>query len=306
MTLDAGELHQPLIDDKNNTQASKYDGTLAAWGGEPMGVTPAAHSHGQADAVDVIPVVGELDITRRYSAPSKVSSESGVFLSPLLRFGWPYFTAIIRVFPCGVAATLEAAGATISASDDNASLALPSVASSAGRRFLRHERLHAPISAVAFSDRNSRDALEFSTAKNGDIVVVRSSDAHPETNIDSVRRILIAPSVPLFFAAPHAVLDQVKSDRPPQGIPAATLLSDSDLRPTLLRIVAPQLDRKPDYYPDPAATYMALRLSGTSGRSSWASEPVIIETWRTWPETLPVRVTVRRIREPEGIASVVS
>jgi hypothetical protein len=300
MELDAAELHQPLVDDTNNPTASKYDGTVAAWGGEPMGVTPASHGRGGPEAVQVIPVVGELDITRHYAAPTSFNGDAPAFLSPLLRFGWPYFTALIRVFPCGVACTLDEAGATIAAKVSPSAapnaptpgdLALPSVVSSAGRRFLRHERLHAPTSAIAFADFDS------DTAKTGDTLIVRTSNAHPHTNIAAARRILVTAPVPLFFAALHDVLAHVDTDRPPQGIPAAVLMSDdTNEHPARLRVVSPQRDRRP-FYPDPAASYMALRLSGTAGQRQWAREPVIVRTGGVWPETLPVHVTVRSTRD---------
>ncbi len=312
LELDCATLHQPMMSLPNPTAPGASpaeldrlfesdqstllaDCTLAAWGGEPMGVAPSFYQEKPDKlgyfhkTVEVNDVRGELDITRRFSAPG--AGDPAEHLSPILRFGYPYHLAVVRTFVGGASVTPAEAAAAIA---DITCLALPPTRSAPGmvehgRRMLRHETVHAPT--VAFPAQHRRHLAHTSPRQDGAAMVVRTTSSNG--TLPTSRRMLLPPEVPMFFAMLHDVLPAFGQPAL-NGLVAFTLTHTDKSHPQVLDIgqAAAQL-----FIPDPAAHTLVLRLRrpDAQGDDAWLEEPIEIPLSGTWPDTSPVEVTLRAV-----------
>jgi hypothetical protein len=280
------------------------ESTVAAWGGESMGLPPmqASRSASNREARVSFASIDGLNVIRSYAPPSKTRGNERQALNPRLRFGWPYHVALARVVQGGVALTREEAGVRLSAT---ASYALPptSVGNTAidGRRFTRHERVDAPM--VLFLEEHLRELKGIKPTQHGTWLIVRSSHLAASARPKCTHRILAPPPVPMHFASLHGVFDHLTENvkRPPEGLQGFTRpdvkrtgndpSKPQHIRPSARRAEA--ADPELRYYPDPAASYLALALKRpeTGDDEPWLHDPLILHVAPgTWPSSTPVRL----------------
>ncbi|MFG1287906.1 hypothetical protein [Xanthobacter versatilis] len=287
------------------------DCTVALWGSDPAGVPPPGHDkNGNVITRTSTPVIEELDVTRSFSAPSSRFHHPPETLSPSLRFGWPYYTVLANVFEGGSCANPVQVGEIVGREP---SVALPN-AGRAGRRFLRHERVNAPMSLIIESDFQELNQI-VPPQRGADMYVRTASDN--KLNLSRSRRLITPPPVPLQFAMLHDVLRSPGQNiaKPRAGLTGLALLGrHGDKLPNRVRVSGAEHVSRSDslYYPDPAASIMALglKLPQEKGLESAAfvEQPVAIpvgaRTWpdadakagpRNWPDVTPVHVELKAV-----------
>ena len=291
------------------------DNTIALWGSDPAGVPPPEFreedkkSGKQPKAITrkTVAVVQELDVTRHFSAPTSLKKHPPEYLSLSLRFGWPYFAVIAPVFDGGSSVTAHHIGNILS---QNRKLALPPAQDNGGRRFLRHERVNAPMVLILESD--VRELNRMTPPQRGaDMYVRTTSDG--KGNISQTRRLIVPPPVPLQFAMLHDVLRDLGPlvAEPPQGLKGLSLLGKhDDTLPSRIRVGRANIEEtsRSQYYPDPAASILmlGLKLPAETGLAEllFVEQPVSIptgaRTWPdlqhtrpAWPDVLPVHVELK-------------
>lgn len=271
---------------------SVVDGSLASWGGDTMGVPPAGPgAHGRPERRNVERAVGELDVTRTFEAPSRNLGDSPAFLGMPMRFGWPVFVAEILSFPAGAGVSPAEAAAAI---ERTPSLSLPAIRTydvlgrqqpGHGHRLLRHEPIHAPV--IAFPAAHHAAIRRLRPTQDGGDMIVRTS-TRPAARLTMTRRLLLPPSVPLFFAALHGVVH----GSPPRWQDVRLMRSAQD-QPTLLSVTP---GASSSYLPDPAAQAVVLRLRHPAG--GWLGDPLLFRLARNWPGITPIQVELRATPTP--------
>ena len=167
------------------------DSTIALWGSDPGGVPPGGVDRtGKFLRDHTVSVIEELDVTRIFSAPSEKKKHAAEVLSPSLRFGWPYYAALAHVFEGGGCANTHQTSSVVAS---NPSLAFPKLDGN-GRRFLRHERVSAPMVVILESDYRSLNSLK--PPQRGPDMYVRTL-ADKKLNPAQSRRLFAPPPVPL-------------------------------------------------------------------------------------------------------------
>lgn len=285
------------------------DCTVALWGSDPAGVPPPGHDrNGNVITKTKAPVVEELDVTRYFSAPSSRSHHPPETLSPSLRFGWPYYTVLANVFEGGGCATTGQVGEIVGRTP---SIALPN-ASRKGRRFLRHERVNAPMSLILDNDFHELDVMK-PPQRSADMYVRTAADKR--LNVSRSRRLIVPPPVPLQFALLHDVLRSPGQNiaRPRQGLSGLSLLGHhGDKLPSRVRVGGTHHASRSDslYYPDPAASILVLGLKLPQEKGLEAAPfvehpvgiPIGARTWpdadgkpatRNWPDVIPVHIELK-------------
>lgn len=304
------------------------DGVRGCWTGEPMGFdTPAtkAHSRDGIDRRAVQRVNGDLDLSRLYRLPSSEGGQASRFLGPQLRYGWSYHAVLAQVFPAGIGLSPQDAGAALTR-EGNRSLALPAIAQAgdqagppSGRRYLRHNPVGAPIVALPPGEALEGKAPR-APASLLEAVLRTATDATRATP-GPVRRVLLAPRLSLQEAAQHDVFRAVPATaaRPAGGLRGALKQEGhlgepgkaQDLRPPVLRLDGKESE--PAYYPDPAASFMAvaLRLPDPAGTGAFLDAHTVVlplvapyDARARWPDTIPVQVIVRRGGKNDPIVQV--
>ncbi|AZO29772.1 hypothetical protein [Mesorhizobium sp. M1B.F.Ca.ET.045.04.1.1] len=290
------------------------DNTIALWGSEPAGVSPPEVGiDGRVITKKKITVVQELDVTRHFSAPSSRNGNPSEFLSPALRFGWPYFAVVAPVFDGGGSVPTHQVGNIV---DKNRKLALPPVTDEGGRRFLRHERLNAPMVLILESDVRELDKLK-PPQRGADMYVRTTSDG--KADVVRSRRLIVPPPVPLQFATLHDVLRDLGPNVtvPSQGLRGLSLLGKRDDNlPSRVRVGRAGFEdsKRPLYYPDPAASILmlGLKLQAETGLAElpFVEPPLPItvgaSTWPDtgqpdnpkWPDILPVHIELKAETAP--------
>ncbi|MER9119857.1 hypothetical protein NKH93_25090 [Mesorhizobium sp. M0954] len=290
------------------------DNTIALWGSDPAGVSPPeVGKDGRVITRKKIAVVQELDVTRHFRAPSARNGDPSEALSPSLRFGWPYFAVVAPVFDGGGSVPARQIGVIV---DQNRELALPPVKDEGGRRFLRHERLNAPMVLILESDFNELDKMQ-PPQRGADMYVRTTSDG--KANVIRSRRLIVPPPVPLQFAMLHDVLRDLGPNVtvPRQGLNGLSLLGKHDDNlPSRVRVGSARIEdsQRPPYYPDPAAStlMLGLKLQAETGLAElpFVEQPLPIaigaSTWADtglrdmpkWPDILPVHIELKRETAP--------
>ena len=142
-----------------------------------------------------------------------------VYHPPRLQYGWPYHFGLRPVYVGGVTLPIEYA---ISRYEKNfgSGLALPRCEDkTAGRRFLRHERVEAPLLTVSpsvarnikVSNTATENVAERDSAGTANFMLLRRPPADPTDArgyADSTFRLLTPPIISLQEAALHGVLDK--------------------------------------------------------------------------------------------------
>jgi len=293
-----------MDDTETKIAALVTESTVAAWGGEPMGLPPTQASKSGSDTETRVSFasVDGLNVIRTYAPTASTRGNEREELNPRLRFGWPYHVALTRVVQGGVALTREESAARLSATT---SYALPptSIARTFadGRRFTRHERVDAPM--VLFLENHLRELKGIKPTQHGTSLIVRSSKFPGSARPKRTHRILAPPPVPMHFAGLHGVFDHlgVTEKHPPEGLqgftrPDANRTGNDPLKPQHIsptRKRPETADPELRYYPDPAASYLALALKRpeTGPDEPWLHDPLILHVASgTWPESTPVRV----------------
>ena len=105
-------------------------------------------------------------MTRHFSVPSSHAGHPSEHLSPALRFGWPYHILLATVFAGGGCAGPSQLNALVKR---KSTVALPPVGQY-GRRFLRHERLNAPMSLILDNDERTLGQMQ-PPQRSGDMYV---------------------------------------------------------------------------------------------------------------------------------------
>jgi hypothetical protein len=271
------------------------DSTVALWGSDPAGVPPAEYDQEKRKAITkrTLPVIEELDITRHFSSPSLPHHDKHL-LSPALRFGWFYYTALVPVFEGG-GSKLPDEVARISRLKPTVSLPpIPKDRSKElrGRRFLRHERVNAPMALLLDHDVAKLNALT-PPQRGADMYVRTMKDG--KHGLASTCRLIAPPPVPLQFAMLHDVLRHSGKDvtTPKQGLAGLSLLGAKDnpkeQKPNRASVGETQSKDRYVYYPDPAASVMVfgLKLPAEAGleNAPFVEDPVAVPVGaRTWPD----------------------
>lgn len=290
------------------------DSTIGLWGSDPGGVPPGGVDRsGKFLPNHTVSVIEELDVTRTFSAPRKEQHKHpDEVLNPSLRFGWPYYTALAHVFEGGGSANTHQTANVVAG---NPSLAFPDLRGN-GRRFLRHERVSAPMVLILDSDYAGLNGLK--PPQRGPDMYVRTL-ADKKLNPSQSRRLFTPPPVPLQFAMLHDVFRKLGTHGgvPQQGLKDISLLGrDDDGKPSRARIGSASADERNGtlYYPDPAASVLVLGLKLPSEKdtlsTAFVEEPVAIafgaRTWpdrdappakHIWPDIVPVLVEVKAVEK---------
>lgn len=260
--------------------------TVAAWSGEPMGAAVTAGPE---------QTLGALGIDQVITLPG--ARQDHELRSISLRFGWPYRAGLRQVFVGGVTRPLADMQHAYASLQD---AMLP--AAGGGRRMLRHERVGPPSLGMTRMEWQAQRGLAMRQATNH--AVVRSGGGAVAAPARTVR-LLLAPAVPLEFAAMHDVLRRHAGGRPSGARggalhPAGNAPDDASKDGTA--VLDPANPRGP-FYPDPAATMMVLRLRVPSDPQGWLGEPVVLEVADPdhWPSAVPVHVEVRRTMERSSL-----
>ncbi len=253
--------------------------TVAAWSGEPMGAALTAGPERTPGALGINQVI-TLSDTRQHHELRSIS----------LRFGWPYRAGLRQVFVGGVTRPLADMQHAYASLQD---AMLP--AAGGGRRMLRHERVGPPSLGMTRMEWQARGGLAMRQATNH--AVVRSGGGVAGVPARTVR-LLLAPGVPLEFAAMHDVLRRHAGGRPPGARGGALHPAENtpdDAHKDGTAVLDPADPRGP-FYPDPAATMMVLRLRVPGDPQGWLGEPVVLDIADPdhWPSAVPVHVEVRR------------
>lgn len=320
LELDAASLSsldQVHIKDKNDDDSLDrkvvtliMDSTVAAWGGEPMGLPPTPpQKDGRSSGREVRTSflgVDELNISRSYAAPSTARNSNRYTAGARLRLGWPYYVTVIRVVEGGVSTTREGAAQVLKTLPG---FSMPAAklgeAPVEGRRFLRHEKVDAPM--MLFLDKELHALRGINPTQYGTSMVVRSSGEAHRARPKQTTRLLVAPPVPMHFASLHGVFDHLGSATryPPEGLRG---FSRPDLRashhdPNTPQYVsaAPHRAEQPDpalrYYPDPAASLLvlALRRPESGAGDGWLGNPLVVpvRAGKTWPDALPALIELQ-------------
>lgn len=285
------------------------EATVAAWGGEPMGTPcdadrrwpngrPRPGNATELEPRETLAIHAELRLPG--------AREDRRWRAMPLTFGAPYHLGLRRGYQGGVVLPLAEAEELYG----TGRLALPP-AKERGRRFLRHERLSAPVLAVPSGGGDAADPT--------DAPKVRRAGQR-------VGRVILPPAVPLDFAALHGVFRGAATEAVRVRLPTRQDERTSVVRPRDgLREVHldghalpppakegpkrfevrgpgnPKPVRDLPWYPDPAASLLVLALAlPREGRdappASWVLPPMVLPVgagggaWGGWPERLPVRL----------------
>jgi hypothetical protein len=205
---------------------------VATWQGDPLGVECIDYDH-ESDPCGTARPNGDERVEERkrigFQMDSSVidlemhfslETDGDVYQPPRLRYGWPYHLGLRPVYAGGVTLPIEYA---ISRYERNFGfgLALPRCEEkTAGRRFLRHERVEAPLLTVStavargmkVSNAAADSAVERQSAGTANFMLLRRPPAEPKDArgyADSTFRLLTPPLLSLQEAALHGVLDEL-------------------------------------------------------------------------------------------------
>lgn len=294
------------------------DSTVALWGSDPAGVAPPEFDQKKRKAITkkTLPVIEELDITRHFRSPSHRHKHDVSVLSPTLRFGWSYYTALAPVFEGGGSATPDDVARI---SKRIPAVSLPPIKGSSGklkgRRFLRHERINAPMAVMLDTDMPALKKLV--PPQLGPDMYVRTAK-DKDRLVASARRLIVPPPVPLQFAMLHDVLRHSgdKVTVPKQGLSGLSLLGAQDKaedqKPNRVHIGDSSSEGRYVYYPDPAASVMVfgLKLPAEAGLEGapFLEAPVTVpvgartspdrsvgDQLSPWPNVVPIYLEVKSV-----------
>lgn len=295
-TLLAGQVNAPtrvLSLKESKKRIGFAEETTAEWRGDPLGIECRP-------SVVNIDARHDLGINIAYDLPTDRKS-----CPPALRLGWRYRLGLRPVFAGGIALPISRAANAYNTAMQGG-LAIPDRKQGA-RRFLRHERIEAPLLTLAKTD---LDALRKSGRRElptAPTAIVRSS-SHAEDfifNTDIAHRVLVAPVVPQVFAAWHGVFDHSNARRPDDGLPgvdfecehggfplldgsgavAKIQPANADRRDAVFQLKSAPLKnssmvRELPYYPDPAAKGMVLAARSRFGDCAWLpGKPLSIDLY---------------------------
>ncbi|MGJ4891216.1 hypothetical protein ACQR1Y_23705 [Bradyrhizobium sp. HKCCYLRH3099] len=299
---------QAVLDDKPGDdplakEAIKVieDSTVALWGSDPAGVAPPEYNQKTRQTITTkkLKVVEELNVTRHFRSPSRDKKHHESLLSPALRFGWSYYTALAPVFEGGGSMT-PADVARIS--QHIPAVSLPPVRDQSkrlrGRRFLRHERINAPMALLL--DNDVATLAKLTPPQLSPDMYVRTTADDKSRMVSSTRRLIVPPPVPLQFAMLHDVLRDIGKGvkKPKLGLSGLSLLGakdrPEDKKPNRARVGNVESPDRYTYYPDPAASVMmfGLKLPAETGleNAPFVERPIAIQVGaRTWPDKTAVR-----------------
>jgi hypothetical protein len=191
---------------------------MIAWHGDPLGVDcldPHGSSAVKVEDFGLSMPATALPLEIRYELENRDIAEA--YRPPPLRYGWPYHLGLRPVYLGGVILPLELAIPRYELNFGTGS-SLPSPAQQVGRRFLRHERIEAPLLTVPASiadavNKLSLDVLKEDPARGvtGATCLLRTSLVKDEiVNDGPTVRILFPPVMPLEQAALHGVFDKTR------------------------------------------------------------------------------------------------
>lgn len=198
---------------ENSTPEAYVEEAVFTWTGEPMGVLMPGQ---RADKVKPDPTC----CGRVFIAPNKQTDADRRI--PFLRFGCHYRFALRSVYPGGISLPLEAATRLYNDKDLRGALAAPASAASQPamqlRRFLRHERIDAPLLLLPEDAALRRHGpMGYESAPR---LIIRSvsGKVHDRQQPTSAQRVFIAPGVAHSLAGMHRVFDKIAVKHPPEGL----------------------------------------------------------------------------------------
>jgi hypothetical protein len=296
---------------------------MIAWHGDPLGVD-CLDPHGSPEVTEEykgqdqvyvglsMPATG-LPLEVHYDLEERDLADA--YRPPPLRYGWPYHLGLRPVYLGGVILPLELAIPRYELNFGTGS-SLPSPAQHVGRRFLRHERIEAPLLTVPadIANKQTRDSLKDDPAKDdtGATCLLRTSlvNGNGDDGPTSTVRILFPPVMQLEQAALHSVFDNdrvetVTFDKPytlvrpidglkpldftggrggvsEGGFPHA-VRSDRDKSkeargPAIFQFADPRKPRPIPFYPDPAATSYVIAVRRPQS-DDYLAEPIPVPAY---------------------------
>ncbi len=301
---------------------------LGQWTGGPMGIDPS-HKNSEDGEAGLIEAADGLALSITYDLPHrKVGAPAAAEgeLLPRQIFGLPYWLRLRACFLGGVARPPQAP------SRDQQQMP----ANNDRRRYLRHERIEAPLVVAAQAAiRHVFDATPDGVRETALSAVVRTA---PGEAGRTTLRFLVPPSVPARFADQHDVFgddgtlasetyrQRVTTSNDPGKPPKFRrwkgpkggltdvdydrlgggfgVFAPGDVKPSpVFRPRANGATRDEPYYPDPAADFIVLALTDAEGRAL-NGRPLIVpvrpESEVRFPNVRPVAIEIRA--EPAGPA----
>ena len=197
---------------------------MIAWQGDPLGLdcidpqgVTSLNSSRQQTVTEqkngLSMVTEDLPLDLRYELETSADREA--YRPPSLRYGWPYHFGLRPVYLGGVILPIELAISRYQVSFNTGS-ALPSPGKQAGRRFLRQERIEAPLLtlpdnvAASTANLNAEDIKKDPARRDtGATCILRTSlvDKDIKLGLQSTVRILFPPIMQLDQAALNGVFD---------------------------------------------------------------------------------------------------
>jgi len=217
---------------------------MIAWHGDPLGVDcidpcGSIDPHGSSEVSEEqpglsIPATG-LPLEIRYGLAQ--SDDVEAYRPPPLRYGWPYHLGLRPVYLGGVILPLQLAIPRYELNFGTGS-SLPIPAEQVGRRFLRHERVEAPVLTLPHGiadefnklqklskqqelnqqDKGKPQEIDRALGATGATCLLRTSlcKGHVDVGPASTSRILFPPIMQLEQAALHGVCDRDDSETHPK------------------------------------------------------------------------------------------
>lgn len=208
--LDAASvvLSARLTDTEDNKQTAHIDDVVGTWTGPPLGVD-----------LNSLPVklqgAHALRLGQTYSIAGRPGAGRDTRI-PVLAFGGGYHFGLTPRLQGGVVRRLTGGACYRHAGEDRS--ALPARAHGP-RRFLRHERIEAPLVTTPLGILQRRfDGIADGLHETARTVVVRSrfegknGTAKPADPFDGSYRVVVPPSVSATFADRHGCFESVKKD----------------------------------------------------------------------------------------------
>jgi hypothetical protein len=189
-------------DEKNAAkQTIHVEEVVAAWEGDPLGVE-CREQQQELDAVKNLAITQVIDLF------SDIKHRE--FKPPPLMFGWSYRLGLRPVYLGGVSLPLKRASGRYERAFGGR-LALPAP-DTEGRRYLRQERIDAPIVAIPEGIAKRGSAMSVETSL---VMTLRSSRNRTDDALNSpvaTHRVVFAPPVPITFAAQHGVFRRLDAN----------------------------------------------------------------------------------------------
>lgn len=282
---------------------------------------------------------GPLPLVYTSKLPAKGMNGFGLGdLLPILRFGWRYRVGMRRVYLGGACLPLSEAAKVYGERDDqcippssNKKDAFPNLR----HEQIAAPEIYLAPSEPVFDD-TQREANLDARLQSAERAVLVTWRKPPPTRrrVQSTARIMLVPRVPFEFAQLHESFDghatvdtrvpgddeknpdkTYRGSRPADGLTRVKFFDPKRKPVTIDENDEPEaIAQKParfemlqggpeyrsaPYYPDPAASFLVLRLRRLGSEDDWLDEaPLVIPVQRvgrhgTWPDLLPVHVELR-------------